>query len=75
MLIKIERDTLKKASPPRASLRIPLASVKVSCKRRSLVMIMGRDDDSGFGFEDNKVNEEEEKDGSDNNDDDDDDVS
>ena len=31
MLIKTERDTLKKASPPRASLRIPLASVKVSC--------------------------------------------
>ena len=34
------------------------------------MMIMGRDDDSGFGFEDNTENEEEEKDGSDNNDDD-----
>ena len=55
-------NTLKKARPPSASLRIPLASVKVSCKRRSLLALLPNVDDN------DDADEEEEDDYRDDND-------
>ena len=51
-------NTLKKARPPSASLRIPLASVKVSCKRRSLLALLPNVDNNDDADEE----EEEERD-------------